>query len=120
MTFCKSKLKKESGNITNFIPDTMRVVVEGYEKMFLTENAQPPVGTVIEKKLVEIIFFGDKAHIVWFILYMGCIIDTRINKSKLFMGKPAPKNQMKNTKEFVEMMRVKKYLIIPILKICQI
>ena len=38
---------------------------------------------------------------------MGRIIDTRINKSKPLMGKPAPKDQMKKTKKFIEIMNKK-------------
>ncbi len=105
MTSCKPKVKQANGRVTYFKQDTMKVMIDGDEETFLTETAQFPAGAVIEKDSVEIIYVKDRAQVVRLIPHMGRIIDTRINKSKPLMGQPAPKDQMKKTKEFVEMMK---------------
>lgn len=106
-TSCKPKLKQVNGHITYFKQDTMRVVVEGEEKMFLTENAQFPAGAVMDNDSVEIIYVEDMAKIVRLIPRRSRIIDTHIDKSKPLLTAPASKDNAIRSKQFVEMMKEK-------------
>ena len=104
---CKPKVKQANGRVTYFKQDTMKVMINGDEEMFLTDIAKFPAGAVMEKDSVEVIFVKDRAQIVRLIPQQGHIINTNIDKTKPLLVSPDKKDDPERSKKFIEMMNKK-------------
>jgi uncharacterized protein involved in exopolysaccharide biosynthesis len=108
ITSCKPKLKQVNGRVTYFRQDTIKVMVDGDEKTYLTDQAQFLGGMPMVKDTVEIMRLRDKAQIVRLIPPKGHIVNIKAKSNKPLLTSPAPKDNAEREKKFLEIMNSQK------------